>query len=74
MFAQDVEKKKSPLRFLVAAAMEFGGDPVAEIYFTDGNTQSVKAGQGVSLAVGGELQFPAAEILDNKRPFIACIC
>lgn len=61
--AQEAEKKQSPFRFLIAGAMEFGGDPVAEVYFTDGNTQSVKAGQGVSLAVGGQLQLPQAEKL-----------
>ena len=63
LFAQEVDKKKSPLRFLIAGALEFGGDPVAEVYFTDGNTQSVKAGQGASLALGAQLQFPAVEKL-----------
>jgi hypothetical protein len=57
-FAQEVEKKQSPVRLLIGGAMEFGGDEVAKVYFTNGNTQSVKAGQGVSLAVGGQFQFP----------------
>ncbi|WP_071594884.1 hypothetical protein [Pontibacter roseus] len=61
--AQEVEKKPSPLKFLVGGAFEFGGDEVAEIYFTNGDAQSVKAGQGVSLALGGQLQFPKAERL-----------
>ena len=63
LFAQDDVKKPSPLRFLVVAGMEFGGDPVAEVYFTDGKTQSVRAGQGVSLAIGGQFQVPKAEKL-----------
>lgn len=64
-FAQqeEEEKKQSPLRFLIGAAFEFGGDEVAEIYFTNGETQSVKAGQGVSIALGGEYQFPKVEKL-----------
>lgn len=63
LFAQEAEKKKSPVRLLIAGTMEFGGDPVAEVYFTDGNTQSVKAGQGVSLGVGGQFQVPDLEKL-----------
>lgn len=60
-FAQELQKKQSPVRLLIGGAIEFGGDEVAEVYFTDGNTQSVKAGQGVSLAVGGQLQLPKVE-------------
>ena len=44
-------------------AFEFGGDDVAEVYFTNGGKQSVKAGQGVSFAVGGEFQMPGVEKL-----------
>jgi hypothetical protein len=62
-FAQEAEKKQSPVRLLIGGAMEFGGDEVAEVYFTNGNTQSVKAGQGVSLAVGGQFQLPKVEKL-----------
>jgi hypothetical protein len=61
LFAQEIVENQSPLRLLVGCALEFGGDPVAEVYFTDGNTQSVKAGQGVSLALGGEFRLPKAE-------------
>jgi hypothetical protein len=62
-FAQESEKKASPLRFLIKGAFEFGGDEVAEVYFTNGETQSVKAGQGVSIAIGGEFQIPSVEKL-----------
>lgn len=62
-FAQKVEKKQQPVRLLLGAAFEFGGDDVAEIYFTNGETQSVKAGQGVSVAVGGQFQFPKVDRL-----------
>jgi hypothetical protein len=62
-FAQDNVKKASPLRFLIKGALELGGDKVAEVYFTNGETQSVKAGQGGTIAIGGELQVPAVEKL-----------
>lgn len=61
--AQDSEKKASPVRLLVGGALEIGGDRVAQVYFTNGETQSVRAGQGISVAVGGELQVPQLERL-----------
>lgn len=57
------EKKVSPVRFLLKGAFEFGGDDVAEVYFTNGEKQSVKAGQGVSIAIGGEFRIPSVEQL-----------
>ena len=48
---------------LVKGAFEFGGDEVAEVYFTNGEKQSVKAGQGVSIGVGGEFRMPGVERL-----------
>ena len=62
-FAQEHTKKVSPVRFLIKGALEMGGDEVAEVYFTNGETQSVKAGQGVSIAVGGEAVIPGIEKL-----------
>jgi hypothetical protein len=61
--AQEKTKKVSPVRFLIKTAFEFGGDDVAEVYFMNGEKQSVKAGQGVSIAVGGEFQIPSVEKL-----------
>ncbi|HEY4650137.1 MAG TPA: hypothetical protein VIG72_01935 [Pontibacter sp.] len=52
-----------PVRLLLGGAFEFGGDEVAKVYFTNGQDQSVRAGQGVSVAVGAEFQFPKAEQL-----------
>ncbi len=57
------EKTASPLKFLINGALELGGDEVAEVYFTNGNTQSVNAGQGISFGVGGQLQIPKVEKL-----------
>jgi hypothetical protein len=56
-------KKSSPLRFMVAAAAEFGGDGVATIYFNDGSEQTMHAGQGVTLSLGGQLKFASLEQL-----------
>ncbi|NEU06999.1 hypothetical protein GZH53_01630 [Flavihumibacter sp. R14] len=59
--AQEVTTKPSPFRFLISVAGEFGGDKIAVTHFTDGQTQSMPAGQGVSIAVGGQYQIPKAE-------------
>lgn len=62
-FAQNNEKKTSSFRFLIRGALEMGGDRVAQVYFTNGEKQSVKAGQGGSIAIGGEFQMPHVERL-----------
>jgi hypothetical protein len=59
----EAAKKYSPLRFLVAGAAEFGGDGIATIYFDDGSEQTMHAGQGVTLSVGGQLKFASLEQL-----------
>jgi hypothetical protein len=55
-FAQNAEKQAIP-KFLIEAGVEYGGDELLEVLFTNGNTQSVRAGQGGFLAIGGELGF-----------------
>ncbi|WP_242919456.1 hypothetical protein [Pontibacter liquoris] len=52
-----------PVRLLLSGSFEFGGDEVAKVYFTNGDDQSVKAGQGVSAAVGAEFRFRKVENL-----------
>ncbi len=64
LFAQKGENKNaSPFKFLIKGGLELGGDRVAEVYFTNGNSQSVKAGQGGTLAVGIQYAFPQLEKL-----------
>ena len=64
LFAQETETKTvKPLKFLIGGALEFGGDEIAEVYFTNGETQSVKAGQGGAIGIGGQLQIPRVEKL-----------
>lgn len=62
-FAQQAEKKVSPFRFLIRGGLEYGGDDVAEVYFVDGSTQSVKAGQGAYAGIGAEYQVPTLKKL-----------
>lgn len=50
--------------WVLKADAEFGGDEVAKVYFANGDTQSVRAGQGMSLGVGGHYR-PA----DSKWDF-----
>jgi hypothetical protein len=58
--AQD-ENKYRPVRLLVSGAFEFGGDEVAKVLFTNGEDQSVKAGQGVTVMVGAQIELPKVE-------------
>lgn len=37
-------------------ALEFGGDDVATVFYTNGDTQDVQAGQGVTVAIGGHVR------------------
>ncbi len=60
-FSQDAVKKTPPLRLLVISALELGGDKIAEVYFNNGEKQGVRAGQGISVGVGGQLQIPGAD-------------
>ena len=39
--------------FLAQLDLDFGGDDVATLAFTNGDTQNVKAGQGLGLGIGG---------------------
>lgn len=53
----------TPLRFLIEGAVGFGGDDVATVIFTNGESQRVNAGQGIAIGVGGELAIPGVESL-----------
>ncbi|MFC4310784.1 hypothetical protein ACFPN2_16945 [Steroidobacter flavus] len=39
--------------FVFEGDLEYGGDDIATLSFVDGSSQDIKAGQGVSLALGG---------------------
>jgi len=55
----------SGLGFALSAAFEFGGDKVATVLYTDNSTQSVNAGQGASISLGGHYRFdsPGLDIM-----------
>ncbi|MEQ9286856.1 MAG: hypothetical protein RIG77_08115 [Cyclobacteriaceae bacterium] len=61
-YAQSENTSRS-FRALIDFTAEFGGDAIAEVYFTNGDDQSVKAGQGLSIGVGGEFTVPKLEKL-----------
>lgn len=55
-----------PLRPVVEFGIEFGGDKVATVTFTNGEQQSVRAGQGGTLAAG-VLYEPSATVPVSLR-------
>ena len=59
--AQQKKSVNKPVRFLAGIALEFGGDQLAEVYFTDGSTQGINAGQGGSLFAGGQFRLNRKE-------------
>ncbi|MEJ8819738.1 hypothetical protein [Lacibacter sp. H407] len=61
--AQTTSTNQKPLRFLLGGALEFGGDNLAEVYFTDGSVQKMNAGQGGTVFAGGELRLTKSEKL-----------
>lgn len=51
----------TPLRFLIEGGLALGGDDVATVNFTNGQSQRVNAGQGISMGVGAEYAIPSLE-------------
>jgi hypothetical protein len=43
-------------KLLIDAGVEYGGDEILKVYFTNGGDQSMKAGQGAFVAVGGDFR------------------
>lgn len=56
VFSQQAEKSQNA-KFLVEAGIEYGGDEILQVFFTNGEDQTMRAGQGGFIAVGGEFQF-----------------
>jgi hypothetical protein len=63
--------------FLAQMDLDFGGDDIATLSFEDGDTQDVKAGQGIGFGVGGwfrpvaSVPFELQGILGYKVVFTA---
>jgi hypothetical protein len=53
------QKSTSPLtaKFLIESGIEYGGDEILQVFFTNGGKQNMRAGQGGFIAFGGQLQF-----------------
>jgi len=56
VFSQQAEKAVST-KLLIEAGFDFGGDEILQVFFTNGSDQKMRAGQGINLGIGGELQF-----------------
>jgi hypothetical protein len=56
VFSQNVEKPITA-KFLIDAGFDWGGDEILQVFFTNGGDQTMRAGQGINLGFGGELQF-----------------
>lgn len=46
----------SKVALVIEGGFEFGGDEVIELLFTNGDTQTLTAGQGGTIAIGGQFQ------------------
>ncbi|TAD86400.1 MAG: hypothetical protein EAY75_08410 [Bacteroidetes bacterium] len=56
VFAQQSEPTVRA-KFLMEAGVEFGGDEILKVFFTNGEDQKMRAGQGGYIGVGTEVQF-----------------
>ncbi|MGY6523392.1 MAG: hypothetical protein ACXIUD_16800 [Mongoliitalea sp.] len=56
VFSQNAEKPVS-VKLLIEGGFEFGGDEILQVFFTNGGDQTLRAGQGINLGIGGEMQF-----------------
>jgi hypothetical protein len=54
------------VNFLLEGGIEYGGDEILEVTFTNGDTQKVLAGQGGYVAVGGEFTLPSVKALSLR--------
>jgi hypothetical protein len=61
--AQNEAEPEVSLQLLLGGALELGGDQVAEIFFTNGESQFVRAAQGITGFAGGQLKFRDLEPL-----------
>ena len=57
--AESTSTSNQPVKVqgLIGAALELGGESVAEVLFTNGDTQKMPAGQGGTFFVGAQLSF-----------------
>lgn len=53
------QQSEQPLsaKFLIEGGIEYGGDEILQVFFTNGEDQTMRAGQGGYISIGGEVQF-----------------
>lgn len=56
IFSQE-SNKASAAKFLIEGGIEFGGDEILKVFFTNGEDQTMRAGQGGYLSLGGQFQI-----------------
>ncbi len=44
-------------KFLLEGGVEYGGDEIIKVFFTNGGDQTMRAGQGGYIAAGGQFEF-----------------
>jgi len=44
-------------KFLLEGGIEYGGDEILKVFFTNGGDQTMRAGQGGYIAAGGQFEF-----------------
>jgi hypothetical protein len=54
--AQGWSRDSGHLGLVLEAAGEFGGDNLVKVFYTDGGSQDIRAGQGVRLSIGAHYQ------------------
>lgn len=54
------EPAQGHLGVIAEAAAEFGGDNVAKVFYVNGSTQDIKAGQGLTPSIGIHYHFASA--------------
>lgn len=61
LISVDAFSQESPspflAKFLIEGGLEYGGDEILKIFFTNGEDQVMRAGQGGTIAVGGQFEF-----------------
>ncbi|MBS3993267.1 MAG: hypothetical protein KGZ87_06090 [Bacteroidetes bacterium] len=66
IYGQDAGIKPVNANFIIEGGIEYGGDEILEVYFTNGENQKMRAGQGGYIAFGGQFQFASIENLMLK--------
>ncbi len=56
IFSQNSDSTNA--KFLLDLGLHYGGDDIATIQFQNGDEQEMLAGQGLTLAIGGEFRIP----------------